>query len=81
MAEPHVISALRLERARLDGELLEVEKQAVRLRADLATIDRAGARLRRGRGERYKQTGASHDERPSLSGESSRSRTRRRKVG
>jgi hypothetical protein len=41
MAEPHVISALRAKRAYLDGELLEVERQAARLRADLAAIDRA----------------------------------------
>lgn len=41
MAELHVISALRAKRAYLDGELLEVERQAARLRADLAAIDRA----------------------------------------
>ena len=41
MADPIVISSLKAKRAELDGELMETEKRAARLRADLDAIDRA----------------------------------------
>ena len=41
MAESPVIFSLKAKRAELDGELMETEKHAARLRADLDAIDRA----------------------------------------
>lgn len=41
MADPIVISSLKAKRAELDGELMQAEKRAIQLRADLETIDRA----------------------------------------
>jgi hypothetical protein len=41
MAEPIVISSLKAKRAELDGDLMQAEKLAVRLRSDLDAIDRA----------------------------------------
>lgn len=41
MADPIVISSLKAKRAELDGELMQTEKRAIQLRADLDAIDRA----------------------------------------
>jgi hypothetical protein len=41
MADAIVISSLKAKRAELDGELMETEKRAIRIRADLEAIDRA----------------------------------------
>jgi hypothetical protein len=39
MAEPHVISALRLKRAEISGHIHDLEKRIVRQRANLANLD------------------------------------------
>src|SRR6202047_311736 len=39
MAEPHVISALRLKRAEISGHIHDLEKRIARQRANLATLD------------------------------------------
>ena len=41
MADPHVISALRVKRAELSGELITAEKRVVQLRADIDSLDGA----------------------------------------
>jgi hypothetical protein len=40
-AETHVISALRIKRAEIDGDIRQAEKRAVQLRADLQALDHA----------------------------------------
>ena len=39
MAEPHVISQLKDKRRRLHGQLLDTQKQYLKLKADLAAVD------------------------------------------
>src|ERR1700732_972931 len=39
MAEPHVISALRLKRAEISGHIHDLEKRIARQRANLANLD------------------------------------------
>ncbi len=39
MAEPHVISALRLKRAEISGHIFDLEKRIARQRASLANLD------------------------------------------
>src|SRR6202043_2785482 len=39
MAEPHVISALRLKRAEISGHIHDLEKRTARQRANLANLD------------------------------------------
>jgi hypothetical protein len=41
MTETHVISALRAKRAEILGEILAIQTRALKLRDDLASIDRA----------------------------------------
>lgn len=43
MADPHVISALRCERAELSGELITAEQRIVRLRAGGFRVGRGAA--------------------------------------
>jgi hypothetical protein len=40
MADPHVISALRVKRAELSGELIAAEKRILQLRDDISSLDR-----------------------------------------
>ena len=40
MADPHVVSALRQERAELAGELIAAEKRILQLREDISCLDR-----------------------------------------
>ena len=41
MADPIVISVLKAKRAQLDGELMQTERRAIRLREELYAVDRA----------------------------------------
>jgi hypothetical protein len=41
MADPHVISALKVKRADLSGELIAAERRILQLRADISSLDGA----------------------------------------
>ena len=40
MADPHVISALKVKRAELSGELIAADKRILQLREDIGSLDR-----------------------------------------